>query len=181
LARPAARSCSPYEAVLGEAFASLHAHVRRAHLPPLRAEGTIDVEHGPGWLTRPMIWLMNLPAAGPRQPVRLDVDEDGAELVWTRRIGRSTLRTRQYATGASGSRLVERSGLGRLSFDLAVEDGALRYCQSSIHVAGLPLPSALSPRVGAVVSATAEGWRVVVTVTWRARMICRYAGTIRAL
>lgn len=30
------RSCSPYEAVLGEAFGSLHAHVRRAHLPPLR-------------------------------------------------------------------------------------------------------------------------------------------------
>ena len=34
---------------------------------------------------------------------------------------RSILRTRQRA---SGSRLVERSGLGRVSFDLAVEDGA---------------------------------------------------------
>ena len=122
LALPAAGSCSPYEAVLGEAFASLHAHVRRAHLPPLRAEGTIDVEHGPGWLARPMIWLMKLPAAGLRQPVRLDVAEDGSELVWTRRIGGSILRTRQRA---SGSRLVERSGLGRVSFDLAVEDGAL--------------------------------------------------------
>ena len=75
---PAARSCSPYEAVLGEAFASLHAHVRRAHLPPLCAEGTIDVEHGPGWLAHPIIWLMKLPAAGPRQPVRLDVAEDGS-------------------------------------------------------------------------------------------------------
>ena len=168
---------SPYEAVLGEAFASLHAHVRRAHLPPLRAEGTIDVEHGPGWLARPMIWLMKLPAAGPRQPVRLDVAEDGSELVWTRRIGGSILRTRQRA---SGSRLVERSGLGRVSFDLAVEDGALLYRQSSIHVAGLPVPSSLSPRVGAVVSATADGWRVVVTVTWRGRIVCRYAGTIRA-
>ena len=177
LALPAARNCSPYEAVLGEAFASLHAHVRRAHLPPLRAEGTIDVEHGPGWLARPMIWLMKLPAAGPRQPVRLDVAGDGSELVWTRRIGESVLRTRQRA---SGSRLVERSGLGRVSFDLAVEDGALLYRQSSIHVAGLPVPSSLSPRVGAVVSATAEGWRVVVTVTWRGRIVCRYAGTIRA-
>ena len=177
LALPAAKSCSPYEVVLGEAFASLHAHVRCAHLPPLRAEGTIDVEHGPGWLSRLMIWLMKLPAAGPRQPVRLDVAEDGSELVWTRRIGRSILRTRQRA---SGSRLVERSGLGRVSFDLAVEDGALLYRQSSIHVAGLPVPSSLSPRVGAVVSATADGWRVVVTVTWRGRIVCRYAGTIRA-
>jgi hypothetical protein len=137
----------------------------------------MDVEHGPGWLTRPIIWLMKLPAAGPRQPVRLDVAEDGSELVWARRIGRSILRTRQCA---SGSRLVERSGLGRVSFDLAVEDGALLYRRSSIHVAGLPVPSSLSPRVGAVVSATAEGWRVVVTVTWRGRIVCRYAGTMRA-
>jgi Domain of unknown function (DUF4166) len=177
LALPSARSSSPYQAVLGEAFASLHAHVRRAHLPPLRAEGTIDVEHGPEWLARPMIWLMKLPAAGPRQAVWLDVAGDGSELVWTRRIGGSVLRTRQRA---SGSRLVERSGLGRVTFDLSVEDGALLYRQSSIHLAGLPLPSSLSPRVVAVVSATTEGWQVAVTVTWRGRMVCRYAGAIRA-
>jgi uncharacterized protein DUF4166 len=177
LALPAAKNCSPYEAVLGEAFASLHAHVRRAHLAPLRAGGTIDVEHGPGWLARLTIWLMKLPAAGPRQPVRLDVAGEGSELVWTRRIGESILRTRQRA---HGSRLVESSGLGRVSFDLAVEDGALLYRQSSFHVAGLPVPSSLCPRVGAVVSATAQGWRVVVTVTWRGRIICHYAGIIRA-
>ena len=75
---------------------------------------------------------------------------------------------------------MERSGLGSVSFDLAVEDGALLYRQSSIHVAGLPVPSSLSPRVGAVVSATAEGWHVVVTVTWRGRFVCRYGGAIRA-
>ena len=125
-----------------------------------------------------MIWLMKLPAAGPCQPVRLDVAGDGSELVWTRRIGGSILRTRQYATG---SRLVERSGLGRVSFNLAVEDGALRYRQSSIHVAGLRVPWSLSPRVGAVVSATPEGWRVAVTVEWRGQIVCRYAGAIRAL
>jgi uncharacterized protein DUF4166 len=168
---------SPYEAILGQAFASLHTHVRRAHLPPLHAEGTMDVQHGPGWLTPPMIWLMKLPAAGPRQPVRLDVAEDGPELVWTRRIGTSILLTRQRA---NGSRLVERSGIGRVSFDLSVEGGALLYQHSTIHVGGLPLPSFLSPRVGAVISGTPEGWRVAVTVNWRGRIVCRYVGTIRA-
>jgi hypothetical protein len=168
---------SLYEAILGETFTSLHAHVQCAHLPPLRAEGTIDVEHGAGWLARPMIWLMTLPAAGLRQPVRLEVTEDGQELVWTRQIGASVLRTRQQASGA---RLVERAGLGRVSFDLAVENGALLYRQSSIHVAGLPVPSSLSPRVGAVVSASADGWHVAVTVTWRGRIVCRYAGSILA-
>jgi hypothetical protein len=145
-------------------------------LPPLRAEGVIDVEHGTGWLARPIIWLMNLPAAGPGQPVQLDVAGDASELVWTRQIGESILRTRQHA---SGSRLVERSGVGRVSFDLAVNDGALVYRHSSIHVAGLPVPLALSPRVGAVVSATTEGWRVVVTVKFRGQIVCRYAGGIR--
>jgi len=138
------------------------------------------VEHGPGFLARPIIWLMKLPAAGLRQPVRLDVSQVGPELVWTRRIGGSMLRTRQYATDGSGSRIVERSGVGRISFDLAVENGALQYRQSSIHVAGLPVPSSLSPNVAAVVSATSDGWRVVVTVTWRGGIVCRYAGSIRA-
>ena len=173
----AATSGSPYEAVLGQAFASLHAHVRRAHLPPLHAEGTIDVEHGRGWLTRPLIWLMTLPAAGSGQPVRLDVAADGSELVWTRRIGGSMLTTRQRA---SGSRLEERSGLGRVSFDLAVEDARLLYRQSSIHVAGLRVPEAWSPRVSAVVAPTMEGWHVAVTVEWRGRTVCRYAGSIHA-
>jgi hypothetical protein len=176
MALSAARSRSPYEAILGKAFASLHAHVRCAHLPPLRAEGTIDVEHAAGWPARVMIWMMTLPAAGPRQPVRLEVAEDGAELVWTRRIGGAVLRTRQRA---SGSRLVERSGLGRVSFDLAVADGGLVYRQSSMHFAGLRVPSALRPCVGALVSATAEGWHVAVTVRWRGRIVCRYAGNIR--
>jgi hypothetical protein len=121
---------------------------------------------------------MKLPAAGLRQPVRLDVAEDGPDLVWTRRIGRSLLQTRQRA---NGSRLVERSGRGCVAFDLIVEDGAVLYQQSSLHVIGLPVPASLSPRVRALVSATTDGWRVVVTVQWRGRMVCRYAGDMRAL
>ncbi len=87
------------------------------------------------------------------------------------------LRTRKRA---SGSRIVERSGLGRLAFDLAVEHGALLYRQASMHVAHLRVPSSIGPRVSAVVSATADGWHVSVTVTWRERVVCRYAGSIRA-
>ena len=174
---PAAADYSPYEAILGEAFASLHPHVRRAHLAPLHAKGTLDVEHGPGWMSRTLIRLLKLPAAGVRQPVELDVAARGSELVWSRRIGRIVLRTRQRA---SGSRLVERSGLGRVFFDLSVDDGALLYRQASLRVAGLPLPRSLSPRVTAIVSAAMEGWHVSVTVRWRGRIVCRYAGAVRA-
>ena len=146
-------------------------------MPPLRAEGTIDVEHGMGWLVPPMIWLMKLPKAGLDQPVRLEVTGDGSELVWTRRIGRAILRTRQHARGA---RIAERSGLGCVTFDIAVKDGALVYRQASIQIAGLPVPAVLGPRVSAVVSPTAEGWHVTVTVNWRGWLLCRYAGAIHA-
>ena len=127
-------------------------------------------------MRRPLIWLMKLPAVGCRQPVRLDVVEDGPDLVWTRRIGSSILRTRQHATGA---RLVERAGIGRVSFTLAAEGGALRYRQSTFQVTGIVLPAWLSPRVSATVSATPDGWHVAVTVTWRGRLLCRYGGAIR--
>jgi hypothetical protein len=175
LALAATRSGSPYETLLGAAFASLHAHVRCAHLAPLRAEGTIDVEHGAGWLTPVMVWMMTLPAAGAAQPVRLEVADEGADLVWMRRIGDAILRTRQRANGA---RLEERCGWGCVSFDLSAEDGALVYRQSSIRFAGVPIPARLRPCVGAVVSATADGWHVAVTVTCRGRLVCRYAGEI---
>jgi len=175
LALPATRGRSPYEVILGPAFASLHPHVQRAHLAPLRAAGTIDVEHGSGWLTAPLIRSMTLPAAGLSQPVQLDVVVAGSECVWTRRIGDAILRTRQRA---DGSRLVERSGLGRVTFDLAVEDGALVYRKASIHFASLPVPSFVRPSVGAIVSPTAGGWHVAVTVTWRGAILCRYCGDI---
>ena len=177
LALAATNLCSPYQAILGEAFDSLHAHVRRAHLAPLHAEGAIDVAHGEGWLAQLIISVLNLPAAGLHQSVRLEVAEDGSELVWMRQIGKTVLRTRQRA---HGSRLVERLGLGSISFDLVVKSGALLYQHSSMRFAGLPVPFALTPRVAAVVSPTAGGWHVDVTVTWRDRIVCRYAGSMRA-
>lgn len=169
-------ACSPYQAILGDAFASLHEDVRRAHLAPLAAEGVLDVEHGSHWLAPLMIRLMRLPAAGHGQPVRLEVAPIGAEVAWMRQIGSSVLRTRQRA---KGSRLVERNGLGEVAFALEVEDGALLYRQISTRVAGIVIPSSISPRVRAWVSPAAEGWRVDVTVTWRTHLLCRYAGHMR--
>ena len=123
-----------------------------------------------------MIWLMKLPAAGPKQAAQLQVAAEGDELIWSRQIGRSQLRTRQRA---SRSWLVERSGLGRVSFNLAADNGALNYRHASIHLAGVQVPSPLRPCVSAVVAATDDGWRVAVTVEWRGRLVCRYSGAMR--
>ena len=170
-----AGTSSPYQILLGEAFASLDAHVRRGHLAPLAAEGTLDVRHGTGWLTPLLVRLMNLPAAGRGQRVRLDVTPAGAGLEWTRRIGSSVLRTRQRVAGAL---LVEHNGIGSVAFALKAEDGALLYRQVSMRVAGILVPSFIRPRVSARVSPAAQGWRVEVAVTWRGHLVCAYTGML---
>lgn len=167
------RRVSPYEAVLREAFLALDPEVQRAHLPPLVATGTLDVEHGSHPVTKPLVKLMNLPRAGRSQTVRLEVTIDGAELIWMRRIGDVSLHTRQ---GAAGSCIVERSGLGRIVFRLRAEHGNLLYRQTAMTIAGIRVPGIIAPHVDARVSAAPGGWHVDVRVTWRTHLVCRYAG-----
>ena len=164
---------SPYEAVLGEAFARLDRRVQRAHLPPLVAQGSLDVEHGSHALTPVLIRILKLPAAGNAQPVRLEVARDGDRLAWMRRIGPTALHTVQHA---HDSRIVEEHGIGRVEFDLHVQGGSLEYRQRTMSVAGVPVPAFVQPQVRACVSACAQGWHVEVVVTWRDHLICRYHG-----
>jgi hypothetical protein len=169
---------SPYVTVLGDAFSRLDPRVQRAHLAPLRAAGALDVHHGAHWLTRGLVALMRLPAAGDRQPVELRVTTAGHEVEWMRQIGAVVLRTRQHA---HAGRIVERHGAARVTFDVSVEDASLVYRQASIRVAGIPLPALVSPRVHARVSADGSGWRVDVRVTWRDHLVCRYSGSVAAV
>lgn len=144
----------------------------------MAAEGRLDVEHGSHWSSPLLIRLMTLPAAGRGQRVRLDVAPAGDEVEWVRHIGASVLRTRQRARG---SLLVERHGPGEVSFELEVEDGALRYRQVAIGAAGLAVPRFMSPLISARVSPTTAGWYVDVSVTWRGHLVCHYAGALGVL
>ena len=178
VAIPPAGRRAPCQVLLGETFASLEANVRRSQTAPLAAEGILDVQHGARRLTPLLIRLMNLPAAGRAQSVRLDLTPIGDEVEWSRRIGSSVMRTRQRA---AGSLLLEEHGIGRVAFALGVEDGALLYRQVWMQVAGIPIPSFVRPRVSARVSPAARGWRVEVTITWRGDLVCGYAGVLRAV
>ena len=166
---------SPYEAVLGRAFATLDPRVQRAHLPPLVARGSLDVEHGSHPLTPLLVRLLKLPACGDAQPVRLEVVGEGAGVAWMRRIGATVLRTVQHARG---NRIVERSGLGRVEFELHAVDGALEYRQVTMRIAGVPIPAFVRPQARACVSAAPGGWHVEVVVGWRRHILCRYHGVM---
>jgi hypothetical protein len=164
-----------YESILGDRFSALDVSVRRAHLAPLTALGTLDVEYGSHWIVPLVAALLRLPAAGQRLPTRLTVVESGGGLAWTRRIGSSVVRTRERAIG---SRLVEQVGLGEIAFELDVEGGALVYRQVGACIGGIALPRAASPDVRAQVSSAPSGWRVEVEIKWRRHLVCRYGGVM---
>jgi hypothetical protein len=168
----------PYATILGDAYGSLHSIVRQAHEAPLMARGTLVVEHGPRWWTPLLVRAMRLPGAGPAQPVRLELAAAGEALTWSRQIGSSPLQTIQ---SAESGRLIERSGIGRVTFALSVHEGSLVYRQQAFHVGGIRVPDPVSPRVHASVGAAKGGWRVWVEVSWRGHLVCRYAGIISAV
>jgi hypothetical protein len=156
-----------------------------AHEAPLVATGALDVVHGAHPFTPLIVRAMKLPAAGS-QPVMLHValasDAPGAStataatMTWTRRIGITSLDTRQYARQG---RLVERSGRGAVEFVLRVDDGALLYEQARCRFLDVPLPRPLAPRVRARVAPAAVGWHVEVAVEWRGHLMCRYGGAMQ--
>ena len=164
---------SPYQLALGNAFETLDPHVQRAHLPPLVATGTFDVEHGSTWFAPVLARLLKLPAAGRAQSVRLEVRAEGDQLLWIRHIGAVRIVTRQHA---AGTHIIERSGIAAIVFALTVDNSALCYTQVSFTVAKVRLPLAVAPHVRARVSGTRDGWHVEVHVEWRARLVCRYTG-----
>ena len=177
-------SASPYHAILGEAFDTLHPNVRRAHEAPLSAKGTFDVVHGTHRVTRILVALMKLPAAGSRVPVALSVVLGPARtnagpltLRWERRIGLTSLSTHQHAHRGC---LVEENGPGRIVFSLRAANGCLLYEQAALRLLFLRVPPVLSPRVRARVSPDPEGWHVDVRVEWHGHLVCGYGGRMQS-
>ena len=169
--------------LLGDAYDALHPNVRAAHEAPLVAEGVFDVVHGSHLLVPLLIGIMKLPASGRGVPVRLQVAGQAAPagarsfgMRWSRRIGRSTLETLQFAQDGF---LVEKSGAGCVVFVLHVVAGALLYERASTRFMGVQVPLTLSPRVDARVAPDPAGWHVDVAVHWRRHLICRYWGRMR--
>ena len=178
VAQPGTSAAGVYPAILGRAFDALHPHVREAHIAPLSARGTMNVVHGSHGLTRLLVALMGLPAAGTGKAVTLRVTEDVGpdgrrRMLWIRQFGTSSLITRQ---SAQGSLLVERSGPGTIVYALHEQQGSLVYEQRSMRFLNLPLWAGVTPAVSASASPAADGWDVDVVVRWRGHLICAYAG-----
>jgi hypothetical protein len=116
----------------------------------LRGHGSFCVQHRSGRLRRAVAKILGLPAEADASPVSVVIRPDGDGECWDRRIGDSSLKSRQCS---SGPLLSERFGVLELLFQLRAVEGAIHYVQEAARVGvgslRVRLPRWLAPRVRA--------------------------------
>jgi Domain of unknown function (DUF4166) len=135
-----------YRRLLGARFDELPAKVRELHdvTAPSAWHGSADVERGASMLARLLATLLRLPPDGPHQSLRVSfVPKDGREC-WTRQFERATFRSVQFERDGLQCERIGPSCL--MSAPVASREG-LALELRAITVFGVPLPSALHPRV----------------------------------
>jgi hypothetical protein len=101
--------------------------------------------------------LFQLPAAESEAPISVEFTMSGAGEVWTRRMGRRVMRSRQYI-GVRGKRgaVVEQFGPLTFDLDLPIEKGRMDLVMTGARFAGISLPRWCWPHIKAFETA-AEG------------------------
>jgi hypothetical protein len=165
---PALAPATPalYPLLLGSAWASIAAPVRRLHAGISGSHGgTFQVARGTSVLSRLLGWLMGLPAAGPRVPVTLELRVSSGGELWRRSFAGRTVITTQYRRAAE---LIERFGLVECRFRLEAREGALWFVQTGaafrLGPLAIPLPRWGCPRVTGIARPAGEAVGVEVTI-----------------
>lgn len=146
---------SPLFAVLlGPAFDALPGPVRALHVAQGRRRyaGSVDVERGPGLLSRLVAFATHLPPAGSG-PLCVEIQASPQQERWIRFIGGRAMPSRLRR---EGDVLCERLGLATFGFRLEVADDAIAWRVVRVRVFGVSLPSRWFTGVGARESADGE-------------------------
>jgi len=170
-----------YPRVVGDGWSELPEIVRHVHggRATIRLSGHLAIQGDSSRLARFLARLVRLPRSGQQVPTVLQVAPYSSGETWMRRFGDDRLVTRQWEEDGL---LVERIGLVRLVFSVAVSDGALVFRQVAAGFGfgrfWLPLPRVLAPVVRARVWAADEGLGLRVEVAHAAGLLCCYEGVL---
>ncbi|MEO8671023.1 MAG: peptidoglycan editing factor PgeF [Tahibacter sp.] len=136
--QPDTESNGLFPGLLGAAFDTLPASVRRLHMSQgLRTyRGSARVDRGSHWLSRWCAWLTGLPPA-QEGPIEAVLDTTRQREVWTRCFGAHRMRSTLVR---AGTLLSERLGLVTFGFGLSVQDGTLHWRVNTVTALGVPLP-----------------------------------------
>ena len=135
-----------FETALGADWPRLSEPLRELHGAHRQAvyAGEASVENGRNPLARFARWVMRLPLAAERVPVRVSLTATPTEERWTRDFGAS--RFRSTLRWNSRTRRI-REHFGPLAFELGLieQDGALHWPVTRGWLFGIPLPRLLLP------------------------------------
>lgn len=135
-----------FETALGAQWPTLLAPLRELHGAYRQAvyAGEASVENGRNPLARFARWMMRLPPAAERVPVRVSLAASPTEERWTRHFGAS--RFRSTLRWHPGSQRI-REHFGPMAFELGLieQDGALIWPVTRGWLFGIPLPRWLLP------------------------------------
>lgn len=167
-----------YRRTLGDAFDSLPPVLRRFHeqSPEAGAQGTLHITRGSGRIRQALAALMRLPLPGEQVPVVLQVQTVGEAEHWRRDFGTLRLVTQQWLQDGL---LIETAGPLRFGFRLTADAKEMRFEFARCWFVGMPLPTALAPRVNATASEYEDGWwlRVRIDVPLLG-MLTQYEGKV---
>ncbi|MBL8994200.1 MAG: hypothetical protein JNM63_12730, partial [Spirochaetia bacterium] len=120
-----------YPKALGTKWAQLAEPLRKLHDRKLKLawKGWFRIGNGPHWLGKIIIYLMRLPRATPKTPLRLKIERFKNGEKWTRQIGTHRLVTTQFE--GRNQEILERMDGLEFAFDLLVKKGGIVYRQTS--------------------------------------------------
>jgi hypothetical protein len=169
---------SLYRRLLGDAFDSLPPAVRRFHDQEAGGEACLAfrVSHGKSWPCRVGAALARLPRPSADARGRLRVVVEGDRERWIREIDGRRIETVQRQRD---DLLLEEAGPLRLGLRVVGSSEGMRFTSVRGWLCGLPLPSAMAPRVTAVVTGREDGWWVDVRVDLPVLgLLLRYEGEV---
>ncbi|HLG47506.1 MAG TPA: DUF4166 domain-containing protein [Reyranella sp.] len=149
---------SLYRRVLGGAYEEMASPWRALHDGGASVwSGQCICDPAETWIGRVISHLFQLPAAQSESPISVEFTMSGAGEIWTRRIGRRVMRSRQYI-GVRSKRgaVVEQFGPLAFVLDLPVENGRMDLVMIGARFLGIRLPRWCWPHVKAFETA-AEG------------------------
>jgi predicted DCC family thiol-disulfide oxidoreductase YuxK len=155
---------SPFQVLLGDAFARLPPVVRRAHAlnGSLKTAGCAEVSVAKNVVAQLLCWVAGLPAAGRDVPVTVAFHADGhLQEFWDRRFGeRRYASTMRIGDPRAPGLLVERFGPFDLEFRLEpcgeAPAARLNWSLVSCRLLGLRLPRWACPMIECVESGDGE-------------------------
>lgn len=139
---------SMYRSVMGDAFDRLASPIQQFHSLAGRHElhGEVQVAEPASTLAKLLAVFLGTPLKTCQGPIRFELLTAPDTETWIRFFPDKTMRS---TLTKSGTRVVERLGASRLSFELVEVAGALEMHLVKLYFLGIPCPAWLAPTVTA--------------------------------